>query len=81
VGDRLDAAPARQRRRREHGHRLNQAGGLYVGVKTGDTVDLAATPYPLMHLFDGGPYISGTFVVSKDPEFGRGRAPAAVVSG
>ena len=40
-------------------------------VRIGDEVDLAALPYPLMHLFDGGPYISATFVVSKDPEFGR----------
>ena len=37
----------------------------------GDDVDLAAIPYPIMHLFDGGPYISGTFVVSRDPEYGR----------
>lgn len=27
--------------------------------------------YPLMHLFDGGPYLAGTFVVSKDPDYGR----------
>ena len=40
-------------------------------VITGDAIDLAAIPYPMMHLFDGGPYLSGTFVVSKDPEFGR----------
>lgn len=40
-------------------------------VRTGAEVDLAALPYPLMHVFDGGPYISGTFVTSKDPEFGR----------
>lgn len=35
------------------------------------TPDLSAIPYPLMHVLDGGPYISATFVVSKDPEFGR----------
>ena len=40
-------------------------------VLEGDDADLAAIPYPLMHVFDGGPYISGTFVVSKDPEYGR----------
>ena len=40
-------------------------------VHEGDDVDLAAIPYPIMHLFDGGPYISGTFVVSRDPEYGR----------
>jgi UbiD family decarboxylase len=33
-------------------------------VKTGGGVDLAAIPYPMMHMFDGGPYLSGTFVVS-----------------
>jgi 2,5-furandicarboxylate decarboxylase 1 len=33
--------------------------------------DLTKLPYPLMHVLDGGPYISATFVVSKDPEFGR----------
>ena len=32
----------------------------------GDAVDLTTIPLPLMHLFDGGPYISGTFAVSKD---------------
>jgi len=39
-------------------------------VLEGDDVDLTAIPLPLMHLFDGGPYIAGTFVVSKDPEHG-----------
>jgi 2,5-furandicarboxylate decarboxylase 1 len=33
--------------------------------------DLSSIPYPLMHVLDGGPYISATLVVSKDPEFGR----------
>jgi 2,5-furandicarboxylate decarboxylase 1 len=33
--------------------------------------DLSSLPYPLMHVLDGGPYISATFVVSKDPEYGR----------
>lgn len=36
-------------------------------ILTGDAVDLAAIPYPLMHLFDGGPDISATFVVSGTP--------------
>ena len=39
-------------------------------VLEGDDVDLTSIPLPLMHLFDGGPYISGTFVVSDDPEHG-----------
>ncbi len=39
-------------------------------VFEGDDVDLTSLPLPLMHLFDGGPYISGTFAVSNDPEFG-----------
>lgn len=33
--------------------------------------DLTSVPYPLMHVLDGGPYLSATFVVSKDPELGR----------
>lgn len=40
-------------------------------VIQGDDVDLTALPLPIMHVYDGGPYISGTFVVSKDPEYGR----------
>ena len=40
-------------------------------VMEGDEVDLAALPFPLMHVYDGGPYISGTFVVSRDAEYGR----------
>jgi 2,5-furandicarboxylate decarboxylase 1 len=40
-------------------------------VLMGDDVDLTSIPYPLMHLFDGGPYLAGTFVVSKDPHYGR----------
>jgi len=34
-------------------------------VMEGDDVDLTSIPLPLMHLFDGGPYISGTFAVSQ----------------
>ena len=37
----------------------------------GDDVDLTRLPLPLMHVKDGGPYISATLVVSKDPEYGR----------
>ena len=33
--------------------------------------DLSTIPYPLMHVLDGGPYISATFVVSRDSDFGR----------
>ena len=40
-------------------------------VLTGDDVDLTRLPLPMMHVKDGGPYISGTLVVSKDPEYGR----------
>jgi 2,5-furandicarboxylate decarboxylase 1 len=39
-------------------------------VLEGDAVDLTTIPIPLMHLFDGGPYFSGTFAVSSDPEHG-----------
>ena len=39
-------------------------------VMEGDDVDLTSIPMPLMHLFDGGPYISGTFAISNDPEHG-----------
>ena len=45
-------------------------GACQEVVHNGEDVDLTAIPYPLMHLLDGGPYISGTFVVSKDPEYG-----------
>ena len=45
-------------------------GACQEVVHAGDEVDLTAIPYPLMHLLDGGPYISATFVVSKDPEYG-----------
>ena len=40
-------------------------------VMEGDDVDLTAIPFPMMHVYDGGPYISGTFVVSRDAEYGR----------
>jgi 2,5-furandicarboxylate decarboxylase 1 len=40
-------------------------------VLTGDDVDLTRIPIPMMHVKDGGPYISATVVVSKDPEYGR----------
>jgi 2,5-furandicarboxylate decarboxylase 1 len=40
-------------------------------VLQGDDVDLTSIPIPLMHVKDGGPYISATMVVSKDPEYGR----------
>ena len=39
-------------------------------VMEGDAVDLTTIPLPLMHLFDGGPYISGTFAISKDADHG-----------
>jgi 2,5-furandicarboxylate decarboxylase 1 len=40
-------------------------------VLTGDDADLTRLPIPMMHVKDGGAYISGTLVVSKDPEYGR----------
>ncbi len=40
-------------------------------VLEGEDADLTSIPYPLMHARDGGPYISATCVVSKDPEYGR----------
>jgi 2,5-furandicarboxylate decarboxylase 1 len=40
-------------------------------IWTGDDADLTRLPIPMMHVKDGGPYISGTLVVSKDPEYGR----------
>lgn len=40
-------------------------------VWEGDDADLTRIPLPMMHVKDGGPYISGTLVVSRDPEYGR----------
>jgi 2,5-furandicarboxylate decarboxylase 1 len=40
-------------------------------VLQGADVDLTAIPYPLLHVLDGGAYLSATFVVSKDAEYGR----------
>ena len=45
-------------------------GACQEVILEGDEVDLTTIPLPMMHLFDGGPYISGTFAISKDPEFG-----------
>jgi len=36
-------------------------------VLTGEAVDLARFPIPLLHTKDGGPYLSGGVVVAKDP--------------
>src|SRR6266446_7004532 len=51
--------------------RLVSDGPCQEVVWQGDAVDLTAIPLPLMHVKDGGPYISATMVVSKDPEYGR----------
>jgi len=51
--------------------RLVDAGACQEVVWQGDDVDLTSIPIPLMHDKDGGPYISATMVVSKDPEYGR----------
>ena len=40
-------------------------------VWQGKDVDLTMFPLPLLHENDGGPYISGTLVVSRDSEYGR----------
>lgn len=40
-------------------------------VLDGAAADLTALPWPMMHVHDGGAYISGTLVVSRDPEYGR----------
>lgn len=40
-------------------------------VWEGADADLTRIPFPLMHVKDGGPYLSATLVVSKDPEYGR----------
>ncbi len=50
---------------------LVERGACQEVVLEGDDVDLTRLPLPLMHVKDGGPYISGTLVVSKDPEYGR----------
>jgi 2,5-furandicarboxylate decarboxylase 1 len=48
-----------------------ESGPCQEIVLQGDGVDLTSMPYPLMHVYDGGPYISATCVVSRDPEYGR----------
>lgn len=48
-----------------------ESGPCQEIVLQGDDVDLTSLPYPLMHVYDGGPYISATCVVSRDPEYGR----------
>lgn len=50
---------------------LVPSGPCQEVVRQGDDVDLTSIPIPLMHVKDGGPYISATMVVSKDPEYGR----------
>jgi 4-hydroxy-3-polyprenylbenzoate decarboxylase len=36
----------------------------------GDAVDLTGLPIPVWHLKDGGPYISGSIVIMRDPDTG-----------
>ena len=56
---------------------LEDAGELFRVKKAVDPRHLSALtaqarlPLPMMHVQDGGPYISATLVVSKDPEYGR----------
>ncbi len=40
-------------------------------IKTGEAVDLEEFPIPVNHALDGGPYILGGSVVTKDPETGK----------
>ena len=51
--------------------RIVSDGPCQEVVWEGDDVDLTSIPIPLMHVKDGGPYISATLVVSKDPQYGR----------
>src|SRR5262249_17867809 len=51
--------------------RIVEDGACQEVVWEGDRADLRSSPIPLMHVKDGGPYISATLVVSKDPEYGR----------
>jgi 2,5-furandicarboxylate decarboxylase 1 len=51
--------------------RVVPSGPCQEVVREGDDVDLTSIPLPMMHVKDGGPYISATLVVSKDPEYGR----------
>ena len=51
--------------------RVVKDGPCQEVVWQGGDVDLTSIPIPLMHVKDGGPYISATMVVSKDPEYGR----------
>jgi 2,5-furandicarboxylate decarboxylase 1 len=51
--------------------RVVKDGPCQEVVWQGNDVDLTSIPIPLMHVKDGGPYISATMVVSKDPEYGR----------
>src|SRR5207237_5062067 len=48
-----------------------KTGACHDVVRQCDDVDLTSIPIPMMHVKDGGPYISATLVVSKDPEYGR----------
>jgi 2,5-furandicarboxylate decarboxylase 1 len=41
-------------------------------VLTGDQIDLNKLPIPTHGLYDGGPFITGGVVVTKDPQSGRG---------
>src|SRR5207247_4807403 len=50
---------------------LLRDGACQEVVWEGDRADLTSIPIPLLHLKDGGPYISATPGVSKDPEYGR----------
>ena len=51
--------------------RLVREAPVQEVVREGADADLTAIPIPLMHVKDGGPYISGTLVVSRDPQYGR----------
>jgi 2,5-furandicarboxylate decarboxylase 1 len=52
--------------------RLQGAAGWKANVVTGDEVDVRKLPIPTHAAGDGGPFITGGVVVSKDPVTGRG---------
>jgi UbiD family decarboxylase len=48
---------------------VTEAGFMENSV-SGDAVDLSRLPTPVWHVRDGGPYISGSIVIMRDPDSG-----------
>jgi len=46
--------------------------GWKANVQTGDAIDIRGLPIPIHSRGDGGPFITGGVIVSKDPVSGRG---------